>query len=239
MTKGISEMTNDFYELQHTEKLIVETRDKLESDERGVSFNKGKLQRLYIYKNEIKSKPSIYLSPQDLVYIIKYILNTQSGIKEAFNNCEKKFSKDKDWAKKTIRFNVYKNYLKNAFVELIKDKNKTLVLMESYDLYDIDEIVNSTTYNNTYSAALVRMKKQLRITYQLYEKDLELKRKEQAILDKEIEINLLKAKLATDSIMDKKKRAHKLRLIDPSMSYVSIANLLGVCRQVAANYFKE
>jgi hypothetical protein len=221
-------------ELDYYLQLERDANKELKTNEGNVKESKRKLKGIRSAKKEIENKAPVYLSIDDLIYIIKYLLDTKSGVKEGFESCEKKFFKCKDWAKKTYRFKAYENYLKKAFDAVKVDKNNMLDLMDNYGLYDLNEIESSATY----TSALGKMKKQLTITYQLYDKDCELKLKENIILDKEAEIDILKSKLATSSIVDNKKRAHKLRLIDPNITYVAISKYIGVSRQTVANYFK-
>lgn len=220
-------------------------KDKSLKQEMSEKHLRIKIAELDIYRirselRELRKLDSInrglmpaYIDCHDLITIIEDLLLTGSPVSKAFQRLEASESKCDKWAERTIRYSVDKDMLTLAIDTLLAKENTPLKLMKDYNILDIKSISKS----NTYSAVLNKLKKQLKTTLILQNKDDQLAVKDKIISDRDLEIERLKHELLRDKSKDWQHET--IELNKSGVSKVEIAKRLGKGRTTISNYLNK
>jgi len=174
-----------------------------------------------------------FIGTSDLITIIEDLLLTESPISKAFRSHEIRESKCKKWTDRTIRYGVNKKSFSEATDALLNKGNTQIKLMKDYNVLDIKSIVKS----DSYSAGLNKLKKQLKVTLMLKDKDDQLAAKDKTISDKDIEIKRLNDELLRNKGEDWKSRA--IELMKSGTKKSDIAKLVGKGRTTVSTYLNQ
>lgn len=208
--------------LRYQQKLVNDKRRVLKIEE-------SKLLKLYAEKAKANGLEPAYVETNDLIMIIEDLLLTMSPVTKAFGRHEIKENKCKNWATRAIT-NLDESNLTEALNHLLYNNNTFIKLMSDYKILDIKSITKSASY----SAGLNKLKKQLKITLMLKDKDDQLAVKDNTISDKDIEIKSLNDELLRNKSNDWKSRAIELK--KSGMAKSVIAKQLGKGRTTVSNY---
>lgn len=208
--------------LAHQQQLVNNKRRVLKIEE-------GKLLKLYAEKAKANGLEPAYVEASDLIMIIEDLLSTMSPVTKAFGRHEVKENKCRNWATRAIT-NLDKSNLTEALKHLLYNGNTSLNLMSDYKILDVKSITKSASY----SAGLNKLKKQLKITLRLKDKDDQLAVKDNTISDKDIEIKSLNDELLRNKSNDWKSRAIELK--KSGMAKSNIAKQVGKGRTTVSNY---
>jgi len=211
--------------LAHQQQLVNDKRRALKIDE-------SKLLKLYAEKAKANGLEPAYVEASDLIMIIEDLLSTMSPITKAFGRHEVKENKCRNWATRAIT-NLDKSNLTEALNHLLYNKNSSLNLMSDYKILDIKSITKSASY----SAGLNKLKKQLKVTLMLKDKDDQLAAKDKTISDKDIEIKRLNDELLRNKGEDWKSRA--IELMKSGTKKSDIAKLVGKGRTTVSTYLNQ
>lgn len=205
-------------------------QQQLVNDKRwALKKEEGKLLKLYAEKAKANGLEPAYVETNDLIMIIEDLLLTMSPVTKAFKRHEAKESKCKNWATRAIT-NLDESNLTEALKHLLDNENTSINLMSDFNILDVKSITKSASY----SEGLNKLKKQLKITLMLKDKDDQLAVKDKTISDKDIEIKRLNDELLRNKSNDWKSRAIELKKLGVAISV--IAKQLGKGRTTVSNY---